>query len=498
MSIKCQLVAIDNIIKPCYDKILNFVYFSTMKMPYFLLLGLLLVQQANADYSLLDAQKQLMSNSPAIQASHALYQADVLQAESLQKLHYPRISLNAHAFALQQNSSIPLDNIKEQTAQHINTHFDHRFGNAPDGLLDALHDSTQTALDRLPDHQDVKLRHDGITPNITATMPIYTGGLISSSKNIANLQAQRGKFGLQERISLAKLNLIRHYFNVQLQKQLTDTQQNTLSAMQLHVDNAYKLEQQGFISRGQRMQFEVARNQVQRLYQNTQNQHQNSIYELAVLLGLPHIEPLSTPLFINTQHRPNWQALLKDSQNTPLNQKLKTDILLADENIALRQSTKKPKIAAVARYTLDDKPDWFAGVAVQYNLLSGIDRNKQIGAAHLQKQAAKLGHEQVNEHITTTMHTAYGEMVLAQKTHALLQQNHRAAKENLRIQTLSFQEGFGTVAGVVDAQSALSQIDSETALNAYRYLLALATLLHHTGTIDDFDDYLSLDDAHKL
>ena len=54
-------------------------------------------------------------------------------------------------------------------------------------------------------------------------MPIYTGGLISSSKNIANLQAQRGKFGLQERISLAKLNLIRHYFNVQLQKQLTDT-----------------------------------------------------------------------------------------------------------------------------------------------------------------------------------------------------------------------------------------------------------------------------------
>ena len=96
------------------------------------------------------------------------------------------------------------------------------------------------------------------------------------------------------------------------------------------------------------------------------------------------------------------------------------------------------------------------------------------------------------------MHTAYGEMVLAQKTHALLQQNHQAAKENLRIQTLSFQEGFGTVSGVVDAQSALSQIDSETALNAYRYLLALATLLHYTGAIDDFDDYLSLDDAHKL
>ena len=58
-------------------------------------------------------------------------------------------------------------------------------------------------------------------------------------------------------------------------------------------------------------------------------------------------------------------------------------------------------------------------------------------------------------------------------------------------------EGFGTVSGVVDAQSALSQIDSETALNAYRYLY-IGDALAYTGAIDDFDDYLSLDDAHKL
>ena len=115
--------------------------------------------------------------------------------------------------------------------------------------------------------------------------------------------------------------------------------------MQLHVDNAYKLEQQGFISRGQRMQFEVARNQVQRLYQSTQNQHQNSIYELAVLLGLLHIEPLSTPLFINTQHRPNWGSITQKTPKThPAKSKAKTDILLVDENIALRQSTKNQKL----------------------------------------------------------------------------------------------------------------------------------------------------------
>lgn len=469
-----------------------------MKMPYLLLLGLVLSQQAYADYSLLDAQKQLMSNSPTIQASNALYQADVLQAESLQKLHYPRVSLNVHAFTLHQNSSIPLDNFKEQTAEHINAHFDHRFDNAPSSLLDTLHAGTQSALDRLPSHQDVRLRHDGVTPSISAIMPLYTGGLISSAKNIANLQAERGEFGLQDQTSLAKLNLIRHYFNVKLQEQLTTSQQKMLNAMQLHVNNAYKLEQQGFISRGQRMQFEVARNQVQRLHQAAQNQHQNSIYELESLLGLSRLDRLSTPLFINTKERPDWQALVSASQNAPLNQKLEADIRLADANIALRQSTKKPKVAAVARYTLDDEPDWFAGVTVQYNLFSGIDRDKQVQAAHLQKQAAQSGRDRVNQHIETTMHTAYGEMALAQSTHALLQQNRQAAEENLRIQTLSFQEGFGTVTNVVDAQTALSQIESETALNAYRYILALATLLHHTGSIDEFYSHLYLPDAHRL
>ena len=504
LMVNCYYELKNGITFVCFDYLL----FCVKNMRYFVLplifgLSALSTQNLHASLSLEQASERLLTYSPAVSASLALHQADVLEAQSLQKLHHPSVSVNLHAFSLHQNSSVPLDNLKAQTEQHLNAQFGQRFGNEPTHLLGSLHTSAHQAIANLPSHQDVKIRHHGITPSITAVMPLYTGGVIDSTKNIAALQAQRGEFGLQEQVSLAKLSLIRHYFNVQLQKQLVHSQQKALDAMQLHVNNAHKLEQQGFISKGQRMQFEVARNQTERLYQNAQNQHQNSVYELNALLGLPSLDApnadvLTTPLFINTHQRPDWQELLDASAQSALGQKLDTDVQLAEQNIALRQAAKKPKVAAVANYTLDKQPDWFVGVAVQYQLYSGIDRDKQIQAAHLQKQAAQSASSQVKQHISTTMHTAYGEMTLAQNTHTLLAQNRSAAQENLRIQTLAFKEGFGTVAGVVDAQTALSQIDSETAINAYRYILALATLLHHAGAIDDFYRYLALADTHRL
>ncbi len=56
---------------------------------------------------------------------------------------------------------------------------------------------------------------------------------------------------------------------MQLQQQLVASSL-CFNAMQKHYSNALKLEQQGFISKGQRMQFEVARNNAERTLQNAQ------------------------------------------------------------------------------------------------------------------------------------------------------------------------------------------------------------------------------------
>ncbi len=56
---------------------------------------------------------------------------------------------------------------------------------------------------------------------------------------------------------------------------------------------------------------------------------------------------------------------------------------------------------------------------------------------------------------------------------------------------------MGTATQVIDAQNALSGLQSEMALNAYKYVMSLATLLQSHGSIDQFPKlYQSI--THRL
>ena len=88
------------------------------------------------------------------------------------------------------------------------------------------------------------------------------------------------------------------------------------------------------------------------------------------------------------------------------------------------------------------------------------------------------------------IYKSYSEATTAQQSDQLLQQNIKAAQENLRIQELSFKEDMGTATQVIDAQNMLSALKAETALNAYKYVMSLATLLQSHGSIHQFQTYL--------
>jgi outer membrane protein TolC len=74
----------------------------------------------------------------------------------------------------------------------------------------------------------------------------------------------------------------------------------------------------------------------------------------------------------------------------------------------------------------------------------------------------------------------------------------QAAQENLRIQTLSFKEDMGTATQVIDAQNTLNSLKSEMALNAYKYVMSLATLLQSHGSIDQFQSYVNQTQTYYL
>ena len=444
------------------------------------------------------AEQSVLNDSYSTQANQALQQAAKLEAEAAKGLGLPRVDLNVRAYAFHNEVDIPLDSFKnnlEQTlAQGINDRVNQQ--NLPSGIADplkeGLNQTIHSGVGLFPDSANVILEDQVIRPTVSVLMPLYTGGLTSSAKEVANIKAQRSQLNTQQQQDIQRFELIQAYFNAQLQKQLLDSSRSNFNAMQSHYNNALKLEQQGFISKGQRMQFEVAKNNAQRTYQNAEASLRSSLFQLNNLLQSSQITDLSTPLFVNSAQSQSLNSLLKTYQDqSSLIRKMQMDTQLANANVKAQSAAKKPNLFAFGEYSLDEKQNWIVGVVARYNLFSGVDKNKNIQAAELQRYASELMTERSKQEIENIIYKSYSEVTTAQQSHQLLQQNMKAAQENLRIQTLSFKEDMGTATQVIDAQNTLSGLKSEMALNAYKYVMSLATLLQSHGSINQFQSYVN-------
>ena len=449
-----------------------------------------------------EAEQYILQNSYSSQASQALNQASKLQAEAVKGIGLPRVDLNVRAYKFHSETDIPLDsfkgNLEKTLSQGVNDKVNQWQSeqNIPSGIADPLKQGlTQTihsGIGLFPDTANVVLEDEVITPTISVLMPLYTGGVTTSTKQLANIKSERSQLDSKQQQDIQRFEIIQAYFNVQLQKQLLNASNFNLSAMQQHYDNALKLERQGFISKGQRMQFEVVRNNAQRASQSSEANLQASQFQLQNLLHKQSVDQLTTPLFVNNQQSQSINDLLASYPETSsLIRKMRMDTRLADENIKIQNAAKKPNLFAFGEYSLDDKQNWIIGVVARYNLFSGIDKSKNIQAAELQRYATELITARTQQEIENLIYKSYSEMHSAQNNQQLLRQNEKAAQENLRIQQLSFKEDMGTATQVIDAQNQMNALKTEMAMNAYKYVMSLATLLQSHGSIDQFKNYVS-------
>ena len=467
-------------------------------------LGLMLPCYAQSiSYS--EAEQNVLTQSYSTQAAQALQQSAQLQAEAVKGLGLPRVDLNVRAYAFHNEVDVPLNSLKNNLnntlTQGVNNQIDQwqNTSGIPSEYIDALStlkDGVGNVIDRgiglIPNEATLNLDDQVMRPTISVFMPIYTGGLTSSAKQMAQIQSERSVINNKQQQDLQRFEIIQAYFNTQLQQQLLASSRFNFQAMQSHYQNALKLEQQGFISKGQRMQFEVAKNNADRVMQNAQANLRASLFQLNNLLQSSQVTELSTPLFVNATHSQSINQLLASyPEQSSLVQKLQKDTELAKVKVKAESAAKKPTVFAFGEYSLDEHQNWIVGVAAQYNLFSGIDKQKNVQAAELQRYALELTTQRTKQEIENVIYKSYSELETAQQSHVLLQQNMQAAQENLRIQMLSFKEDMGTATQVIDAQNAMTALKSEMALNAYKYVMSLATLLQSHGSIAEFQSYVN-------
>lgn len=415
------------------------------------------------------AQERLLHRSDAIEASVANIRSKEAQEGATRTLGRPDIDIEAQLLEYQKTLYLPLGSLAPVAEA---------FG--------------------IPDPLKFRQERTSTRPIVTATLPIYAGGQISGTQAGARAQVAQAKADRDIAIDDALVQLVQAYYGQQLAERALGIRRDVLDGLERHVADAVKLEQARFISRAQRLQAEVARDDAARDYAQAISDLATANAALAGILRAPAgVRPIS-PLGVDS--RPlaplaTFKAAALDTH--PQLARLRALEDQAEAGVKIQQSKLRPTIYGFGQYNFDRRnslltdPDWSIGVGLKYKLISGAGRQQQVEAARATVEQADAGLREARTQLDIGVTKAWNDVEAARKRFLLLDSALVSADENVRLQTLSYREQQATSLDVVDAQLGRGRARIQRAQAANDYVQALARLLSMSGQVDRMPEYLS-------
>lgn len=409
------------------------------------------------ELSYAEAWDQLLRESDQLRAAEAGVRGRQSQAQATRKLRQPELGLDLRQLDYQKTLGFPHGPLAPVLG--------------PMGVADPL-----------------EFRLDGwrTRPILTLSMPLYTGGQIPAAQAAAEAAvrgAEAERHGAAE--SLATL-LVQAYFGQQLAARALEVRADVLAGLEQHLRRAEALERQGQISRAPRLQAQVARDEAAREHARARNQLTAAESMLAALLRSDTVVAPVTPLFV----LPQGVERAAGPPSPAAHPRLRQLDALAEQSragIQAQQARFRPTVFAFGQYDLhrDDalltEPDWIYGIGLRFTLLSNQGRREGLRAAQEQAAQVEAGIEEARVQLSMLATRTASELDSARTQFELLDSSLALARENLRLQSVSFREGLATSLDVIDAQLGLGRARIQRAQAAHDYVLSLTGWLEATG-----------------
>ncbi len=333
-------------------------------------------------------------------------------------------------------------------------------------------------------------------PVVTAVLPLYTGGVIPAAQQAAAAATAQASAERDLQKQSLDVQLVQAYFGQQLAEQALAVRANVRDGLQRHLDDASKLEREGFATRAQRLQATVARDKAEREYQKALNDLSTLQAALSTLLRSGGQVRASSPLFVHRMAPGELDAFERAAQGRqPQIARLRALVEQAEQGVRVQQAKLKPQVYLFGQYDfrrrdeLLNDPDWAFGIGLKYTFLSPSSRPAQISAARAQQEQAEAGLREAQNQVSLGVRKAWNELHSARQQYLLLASSINQSEENLRLQELAYREGQATSLDVIDARLSLGAAQVERAQAAYQYDVALAQLLEVSGQMDRFDEF---------
>ncbi len=437
-----------------------------------------------SDFNFSSAWQQVRQKSHVLKAEQANMDHAAYQQSAARNLYLPQVNLSGGYLRLDEDITL-----------------------GPDAIFDSM-----PAGDRAGFVISKMLQGTGITSaGLTSTIsdknisnssvsllwPLYTGGRITAAQEIANASVDQALQQRELKVDSQFETLCQRYFGAVLTGQVLAARVEVEASLQLHLEHACLLVENGQIAEVERLQAEASYDKARVDRQKTANDLGITQAALTRFLQEKTTARPTTGLFVNRS-----LPLLETVTQETLNGYAGLGILDAKEEMAtglvkVEQGKYYPEVALIGNYNLykedslaaDLMPDWFVGISVSLPLIDRSGRSNKVKAAKSRIEQVAALRSQARQDLALGVEKTYRLIEQAIAEYDGLASSQRLAKKTVELREKAFVQGLSTSLDVVDARLYVAGVKIQRAHAAYTYVMELAKLLAISGQINKFTQY---------
>ncbi len=437
-------------------------------------------QQDIHSLSFEQALNQMNKKNLSIKAAEAEMQSHEFTRKTTRGLYLPKISFSATYMKFDQDIGIDIS-----------------------GISEAYRGAANIPANQMLPSTLVIQKEQFASAGINMIWPIFNGGKIRAANQAMDASINEAVYKIEQTKNALNTELVERYYGYRLAKKAVELYTEVYDAMLLHHRNASKLEENGMISKAQRLYTNIAVSQAKTDLQNAINKASTVKDALKNTLADSLDIEVSSELFLIKNMEPISFFQQAARENNPILKQVKAKKMMATQNYNIKKSDYYPSVAIVGNkeiteYQLSELvPNWFVGVNLRWTIFDGVSRNYKIKSAKSTIDRVNFIETKAEADIATYINKLYNEMLSYTEQLETMQVTYNFALEYLRVQQKAFAEGFATSKDVVDAETTLSKVKTGRLKIMNDYILTLARMLEFSGKPELFLEYSQREDRER-
>ncbi len=325
---------------------------------------------------------------------------------------------------------------------------------------------------------------DVFLANISILWPIFAGGKTLYLSDMADAQIEAEKAKQELARQKAFVQLVKYYYGSEMGRVYYETRIEVEETFQKHYEHAQKLQAEGQIAKVELLNAQVQYDKAKTETVKAHHKYTIATSALRMLLKENDVN-ITSPLFVSEDIKTKEYYVQRAIDNYPALHLLDAKRKQTESVVGMERGNYMPTVVAFGNYNLyrDDSvisqsaPDWFAGVAVNINLLSATGRSEKYEAAKIVDQQLQLLQSQAKQDLSILVEQTYNEVILYLDEFKAIDSSLAMAEENVKLRRIAYNSGLSTSLELNDAELFLAAKKTERLKVAYDYVQKLSYLM---------------------